>query len=267
MKAILGCYRTTPTVAMEIESGLLPAWIRLQTKVLSAATRMQSLSLNHPIQTWLSQGIRNAKMSTRPAPHCSNLENLAREFPNLMTCKIEEVKPFVKPPWTEHPTQRTAKEETQNKITKKKQREQIKKLAQTTWDKTWNEKNLTTATHLRRILGKENTKTGPELYKEVKGRATSTLLAQMRTGHCGLNHYLYRFKKVESAECEVCGYEKETVEHFLVECPGFWEERQELRRKVGVGRMKVAILLGDSKAIGATMEYISKTKRFKKQAE
>ena len=60
---------------------------------------------------------------------------------------------------------------------------------------------------------------------------------------------------------------KRLVEHFLVECPGFWEERQEMRRKVGVGRMKVAILLGESKAIGATMEYISKTKRFKKQAE
>jgi len=138
---------------------------------------------------------------------------------------------------------------------------------QTTWDKAWNEKNLTTATHLRRILGKESTKTGPELYKEVKGRATSTLPAQMRTGHCGLNYYLYRFKKVESAECEACGYEKETVEHFPVECPGFWEERCELRRKAGVGRMKIAILLGDSEAIGATMEYISKTKRFKKQVE
>src|SRR2546423_1454285 len=39
--------------------------------------------------------------------------------------------------------------------------------------------------------------------------------------------------------------EKETVEHFLTECPSFWEERQDLRRKVGVGRMRIAILLGD----------------------
>jgi len=38
MKAILGCYRTTPTAAMEVESGLEPPWIRLQTKVLLAVT-------------------------------------------------------------------------------------------------------------------------------------------------------------------------------------------------------------------------------------
>jgi len=64
-----------------------------------------------------------------------------------------------------------------------------------------------------------------------------------------------------------CGYEKETVEHFLTECPSFWEERRELRKKVGEGRMRIATLLGEHKAIGATMEFIMKTKRFKKQAE
>src|SRR6266516_1263810 len=60
----------------------------------------------------------------------------------------------------------------------------------------------------------------------------STQLAQLRTGHCGLNYYLWRFKKEDSAECMSCGYEKETVEHFLTECPSFWEERRELRKKV-----------------------------------
>jgi hypothetical protein len=43
-KAILGCYRTTPTAAMKIEAGLAPAWIRLQAKALLSGTRMQSLS-------------------------------------------------------------------------------------------------------------------------------------------------------------------------------------------------------------------------------
>jgi hypothetical protein len=108
---------------------------------------------------------------------------------------------------------------------------------------------------------------GPELYKEVKGRATSALLAQLRTGHCRLNYYLWRFKKSESAKCEKCGYEKETVEHFLLECPNFWRERHELRKKVGTGRMRVATLLGDKDTVQATMEYISATRRLNKQAE
>jgi hypothetical protein len=58
MKAILGCYRTTPTAAMEIETGLQPAWIRLQTKTLLATTRMQSPSTKHPIHEWLANALR-----------------------------------------------------------------------------------------------------------------------------------------------------------------------------------------------------------------
>jgi hypothetical protein len=38
MKAILGCYRTTPTTAMETETGMQPAWIRLQMKTLLTTT-------------------------------------------------------------------------------------------------------------------------------------------------------------------------------------------------------------------------------------
>jgi hypothetical protein len=101
MKAILGCYRTTSTAAMEIESGLQPAWIRLQTKVLSAVTRMQSLPSNHPIWPWLTQGVQNVRASAKHTPHCSNLENLAREFPSFMKCTIEPVNLFTKPPWAE----------------------------------------------------------------------------------------------------------------------------------------------------------------------
>jgi len=53
MKATTGCYRTTPTVAMELESATQPAWLRLQTKVLSAMARMQSLHSKHPLKQWI----------------------------------------------------------------------------------------------------------------------------------------------------------------------------------------------------------------------
>jgi hypothetical protein len=106
---------------------------------------------------------------------------------------------------------------------------------------------------------------GPELYKEAEGRATSALLAQLRTDHCRLNHYLYEFKKVEGVRRGMCGYEKETVEHFLVEFPSFWRERCELRSRVSTGRMRIATLLGEKEAVRAIMEYISATGRFKKE--
>jgi hypothetical protein len=52
-----------------------------------------------------------------------------------------------------------------------------------------------------------------------------------------------------------------------MECPSFWRERQELKTTVGTGRLKMAVLLGDKEEIKATMQYISATGRFKKEAE
>ena len=95
MKAILGCYRTTPTAAMEIETGLQSAWIRLQIKVLLPTTRMQSLSTRHPIHEWLANALRTR---TACIPHRSNLENILQQFPYMCT-KIEIIETHIRSPW------------------------------------------------------------------------------------------------------------------------------------------------------------------------
>ena len=66
---------------------------------------------------------------------------------------------------------------------------------------------------------------------------------------------------LSTPECE-CGGEKETVEHFLLNCELYDEERDALRRKVGVQGMKCSTLLGDNKMVKYTVEYIKKTGRF-----
>ena len=86
------------------------------------------------------------------------------------------------------------------------------------------------------------------------------MITQLRTGHCGLNHYLHRFGINESPFCE-CGYGKETVEHFLLECRKYKEQRKKLREAAGTGNMKVGILLGDPSKIRHTMAYIKETGR------
>ena len=67
----------------------------LQTKVLLAITRMQSLSTNHPIQQWLLSALR---VRTANISHRSNLENAFQQFP-YMTEGIESIEPFIRPPW------------------------------------------------------------------------------------------------------------------------------------------------------------------------
>ena len=95
MKAILGCFRTTPTAAIEIEAGLAPTWLRLQTKVLLAITRMQSLSSQHPIYGWIERGLRTR---TAAVVHRSNIENILQQFP-ITTTKLEVIQPFIRAPW------------------------------------------------------------------------------------------------------------------------------------------------------------------------
>jgi hypothetical protein len=84
----------------------------------------------------------------------------------------------------------------------------------------------------------------------------------LRTGHCHVNNYLHSFNIIATSECE-CGAEKETIEHFLLKCELFEEERDVLRRKVVVQRMITSALLGDHQIIRETAEFIEKTGRFK----
>jgi hypothetical protein len=47
-----------------------------------------------------------------------------------------------------------------------------------------------------------------------------------------------------------CGCEKETVEHFLRECPGYWKETgRGLRNKGATGNWKMKYLLGDHEGV------------------
>jgi ribonuclease HI len=414
MKAILGCYHTTPTAAMEIETGLPPTWLRLQTKVLLSATRLQSLSARHPIQAWVEEACRT---STAAIKHRSTLGNIYNQFP-FTTARIESIEPYVRAPWwttqaviqvaecketaktlhdnraidndtmiiytdgsgiderigaaafnmstsqishqhlgrqtqfnvygaeltainlgitqwidhrsaypnchiftdsqaacasIEKPKRQSGQaiiaailnqidsvtnSGSQMKITwipghmeiegneradaeakhaattptaskafqypplKSCWAQKIKTIAKEQWNKAWLTKTQT-AHHLRRISTKQGIKTGPKLYNNISSRATCAQVVQLRTGHCGLNKYLHRFKKRDSPTCE-CGYGEETVEHFLLECPNYKEARKELRRKVGTRKMKVASLLGDAKTVELTMEYVKATKRMGK---
>jgi hypothetical protein len=184
------------------------------------------------------------------------------QFPSTQS-EVQEIKPFKgKPPWLPDTQSNKQKNSSTRLTTKEAQRSEIKKLATETLCEAWNKD--TAAPHLRKIIGPIQSKPpGRDLYNSAPNRKIAAALAQLRTGHCGLNYYLWRFKKIESSKCEGCGYERETVEHYLLECPKFREERRKLRDKIGgVGKMKVKTLLGDKKIIGRTMEFVTNTKRF-----
>ena len=58
-------------------------------------------------------------------------------------------------------------------------------------------------------------------------RREAKVLVQLRTGACQLNDYLYKIKRAESPSC-TCGEQRETVEHFLFQCPSWNHIRNEV---------------------------------------
>ena len=132
-------------------------------------------------------------------------------------------------------------------------------MAKTQWNRQWTE-DTKTSKHLRRISSKQGTQLGPKLYNSISGRNTCAQIVQLRTGHCGLNKYLHRFGKRYSPYCS-CGYAKETVEHFILDCPNYKVQRKELKKMVGMWKMRIDRLLGDITLIPHTVEYIKATKR------
>ena len=121
------------------------------------------------------------------------------------------------------------------------------------------------APHLRRILNNNEPTQGPELYKTIEHRQSCATLAQLRTGHCGLNHYLARFKKTDNAKCPHCEHEKETVEHYIMECEQYKEERETLIRTVGLINMRLAYLLGNKEGVQATLKFVKETGRLQEE--
>src|SRR5436189_4483795 len=109
-------------------------------------------------------------------------------------------------------------------------------------------------------MKRKYTKINSALYNEIEDRSSAAKIAQLRTNHCGLNRYLHRFDIKNTSYCQY-EYEKETVEHYLLEYRKFREQKKKLRKKIETVKMRVTRLLGDMKLIKHTMEFINATDR------
>jgi hypothetical protein len=75
--------------------------------------------------------------------------------------------------------------------------EEIESFICATTSGTFEKNHSEHSTEITKIKRKEN-KTDPKLYHEIANRNTEATIAQLRTGHCGLNHYLHRFGIIRS---------------------------------------------------------------------
>ena len=79
-------------------------------------------------------------------------------------------------------------------------------------------------------MKQKGVKTGAKLYNTLPSRKAVAMLVRLCTRHCKLNHYMDQFKIKDSPYCE-CGNGKATVEHYLLECRKYNEQRKSCGEK------------------------------------
>ena len=129
------------------------------------------------------------------------------------------------------------------------------------WNTSWQSHDRD-AKQLRQITRKPNALRGSKFYQAVTLiRRQTAQLAQLRTAHCSLNQYLYRFGHADSPRCECRSGAIENVEHFLLHCPRYDSQRAKLMREGGVCGMRMEKLLGHPRMVQHTLKYVEETGR------
>ena len=98
MKTIMGCYKTTSTTALQHETDLLPIDLELRKQITKYLTRIQTLPTKHPTKVWLLKAINQRGAASR-RHFTSNLEHLVKQYPSYVTESMEEIYPYIRPPW------------------------------------------------------------------------------------------------------------------------------------------------------------------------
>lgn len=93
-------------------------------------------------------------------------------------------------------------------------------------------------------------------------RKDEVLIHQLRLGQCKLNYYLFCIKQHEDGLCNNCSV-PETIEHYLINCTKYINERAILKRSLKLDSLCVdKILKHDADKFQALLKYVFNTKRF-----
>ena len=154
-------------------------------------------------------------------------------------------------------------------ISREEQLAELRYLYKLYWDQYWkDEVNVTQkGKFLRDIVDDINQK---QIIK-FNERRMEIVFHRLRIGHVGLKQYLFRFGMSIEEECSQCKT-VESVEHYLLNCKKYDNEREILKReleKEDVPDINIRILLGggkynrrkNGKILDITKKYIKSTKR------
>jgi len=135
------------------------------------------------------------------------------------------------------------------------QNERLARLAEAEW------KESPRAARMDRIDPTMPSKKYGKLAERLPRRQASILI-QLCTEHVPLQKYLFRIQKEDSPLCPSCRTTRETVYHFLMECPAHNEHRDRLARDAGPAARSIKDLLSAPNMLTPLFRYIHDTGRF-----
>jgi len=133
--------------------------------------------------------------------------------------------------------------------------EEITRLAKAEW------KGSPRAERMNRIDPEMPSKKYLKLAEKLP-RKQASILIQLRTEHAPLQRYLFRIQKADTPVCPSCGRTRETVYHFLMECPAHNEHRDRLARDAGPAARSIKDLLNSPNTLKPLFRYIHDSGRF-----
>ena len=100
-----------------------------------------------------------------------------------------------------------------------------------------------------------------KLVDDMK-RGHSSLVNQFRSNHVALNFYLHRIRKREDPHCNHCPAARESIRHFLFECPEYRASRRLTLDPLGRLARDLPFLLSTKVGTAALQRYVASTGRF-----
>lgn len=94
------------------------------------------------------------------------------------------------------------------------------------WRKTW--KTNVVLSRKGKFLSEHQNKILNNSWIQHKSRRLESAITRLRIGHAGVNAHLNRFEMSDSPLCQRCSL-PETIEHFLMTCPTYQQQRSSLR--------------------------------------
>lgn len=146
-------------------------------------------------------------------------------------------------------------------ISKSALQQGMKRAMHESWTAQWR------ASPRAKILDEFDTEMPCKTFRELTSklpRYQVSLLTQLRTRHLPLNEYLHVRDLSTTDKCQKCrGNRRETISHFLNECPAYHAQRRQLHEELGERRHDMKKVMKNKKDLKALATYMASTGRLK----